>query len=158
MANDETSDAWRAIQRLAGRWEGTASGSPGSGSQVRQYEPILRGRFLMGTNRTRWKATATEPDGEVHEDLAVLSFDRAADQLVMRSFFVEGFACEYRCVEADPAAGRFVFVADRVENGPPGLRARETFVLDGDTLESRFDLASGDGDFRSYTVEQLVRA
>jgi len=158
MAHDEGDALWAAIQRLVGRWEGTASGSPGTGSQVREYQRILRGRFVMGTNKTRWQPTKTEPDGEVHEDLSLLSFDRAGGQLVMRAFFVEGFACEYRCVEAEPDAGRFVFVAERVENGPPGLRARETFVLDGDRLESRFDLASGEGEFRSYTVEHLVRA
>ena len=125
---------------------------------MRQYELILRGRFLMGTNKTRWQPTERDPDGEVHEDVSVVSLDRATGQLVMRSFFAEGFACEYRCVESDGAAGRFVFVAEAVENGPPGMRARETFLLEGDRLESRFDLASGEGEFKSYTVEVLVRA
>jgi hypothetical protein len=112
----------------------------------------------MGTNKTRWTATEAEPEGEVHEDLCLIGFDRARQQLVMRSFFVEGFACEYRCVEHAEDGSRFVFQADTVENGPPGLRARETFEISGDELVSRFALASGDGDFKSYTTEHLRRA
>jgi hypothetical protein len=76
----------------------------------------------------------------------------------MRSFFVEGFACDYRCVELSADRARLVFQADDVENGPDGLRARETLVfLSDDELESRFDLASNTKDFTPYTVERLKR-
>jgi len=119
-------DQWTAIQRLLGRWEGTASGRPGTGSQVRRYESILRGKFILGTNKTRWRPTDEDPEGEAHEDLSVIGYDTERQQLVMRLFFVEGFACEYRCVDWSPDGSRFVFRADVVENGPPGLRARET--------------------------------
>jgi hypothetical protein len=151
-------DQWAILQRLLGRWEGTSSGTPGTGSQVRRYEAVLRGTFIMGTDKTRWQPTEAQPDGETHEDLCLLSYDRAAGQVVMRSFFVEGFACEYRSIEAAADGSRLVFQADRVENGPPGMKARETFVFIGpDEFESTFELAQGDGDFAPYTTERLVR-
>ena len=76
----------------------------------------------------------------------------------MRSFFVEGFACDYRCVEVTDDLSSLVFQADVVENGPNGLRARETFIFHADDdLESQFDLARGPDEFKSYTVERLRR-
>ena len=151
-------DHWAAVQQLIGEWEGSASGHPGDGIQVRRYQPILRGTFVMGTNRTAWKPTTENPEGETHEDLAIFSFDRAAAQAVMRSFFVEGFACEYRCVHAADDGSRLVFEASVVENGGTGLRARETFVFRGpDEIESTFELASAGMGFSTYTVERLKR-
>lgn len=151
-------DQWDAVQRLIGEWEGSANGHPGTGSQVRKYQPILRGTFVMGTNRTSWQPTPDNAEGETHEDLAIFSLDRAASQIVMRSFFVEGFACEYRCVDAADDGSRLVFEAATVENGGTGMRARETFVfLSPDELESTFELASAGQDFSTYTTERLKR-
>ena len=156
--SDQVPDQWAAVQRLLGRWEGTATGKPGSGSQVRQYELVLRGKFLMGTTKSLWLPTDEDPEGEAHEDLCMISYDASAKQAVMRSFFVEGFACDYRCVELSADRKQLVFLADAVENGPNGLRARETFIfLTDDELESRFDLASETKEFTSYTVERLHR-
>lgn len=151
------SDQWATAQRLIGRWEGTATGKPGEGAQVRTYAAALRGGFIMGTNRTIWEPTAEEPDGEIHEDINILSFDRGGGTAVMRSFFVEGFACEYRCVDSADGVG-LVFRADVIENGPPGMRARETISLVGDDrLESVFELAMRDGPFEPYSSEVLHR-
>jgi len=151
-------DLWAAAQRFIGRWEGPATGRPGRGRQVREYKAILRGRFILGTDETCWIPTPEEPHGLVHEDLSVLSFDRGSGQLVLRGFYGEGFVHEYRCVEADGEGTRFVFEAAQVENGPPGMRARETIVFpDPDVLESTFELAMQGGDFEAYTHEHLER-
>jgi hypothetical protein len=151
-------DQWAAAQRLLGRWEGPASGRPGSGRQIREYTSILKGRFILGTDETRWVPTPDEPQGLVHEDLAVLGMDRAAGQLVMRSFHGEGFVHEYRCVDAGLDGSRMVFEAAQVENGPAGMRARETIVFGGpDDLESTFELAMPGGSFEPYTHERLRR-
>ena len=153
-----TLDPWAAAQRLLGRWEGAATGQPGTGHQVRDYRAVLRGRSILGTDVTHWEPTADEPDGEVHEDLSMLWLDRGAGQLVMHSFHVEGFVTESRCVEASPDGRRLVFVAEHVVNGPPGWRSRETILLDGDDLlESTFELALPDRDFEPYTHERLRR-
>lgn len=152
-------DQWHAIQRLLGRWQGTASGKPGTGTQVRRYRPILGGAFILGTNEARWQAVAGEGEPPPHEDMSVLSFDRAAGQLVMRSFYNEGFVHEYRCVDAAPDGSRFVFEASSVENGPPGMRPRDTIVFAADgALEATFELAMPGQDFETYTVERLTRS
>jgi hypothetical protein len=151
-------DSWAVAQRLLGTWEGPATGRPGIGRQVREYKSVLQGRFILGTDETRWEPTPEQPDGFIHEGLAVLGRDRAAGQLVIRSFHGEGFVHEYRCVEAAPDGSRMVFEADQVENGPSGMRARETLMFDGpDDLESTFELAMPDGTFEPYTHERLRR-
>jgi hypothetical protein len=68
----------------------------------------------------------------------------------MRSFQGEGSVHGYRCVEGAPDGSRMVFEAVRVENGPPGMRAREALLFGGpDELESTVDLAMPGGLFES---------
>ena len=76
---------------------------------------------------------------------------------MMHVFYVERFVAEYLCeprTEADP----WVFTASRVQNGPPGMRSRETLIkrVDGG-FESRFELAISGGPFALYTRETLRR-
>jgi hypothetical protein len=150
-------DLWAAAQRLLGRWEGPATGRPGTGHQVREYKPFLQGHFISGTDETRWDASADEPKGSLHEGFSILSFNRAGGQLIMRSFYSEGLVHEYRCNDLADGS-RLVFEAAQVEGGPPGMRARETIVFTGpDTLESTFELAMPGGGFESYTHELLTR-
>jgi hypothetical protein len=78
----------RPLEWLIGTWEGNADGEPGHGVQVRRYESVLRGAFIMGTNRTNWDPTPAKPEGEVHEDISLISYDRAAKRFVMHVFYV----------------------------------------------------------------------
>jgi hypothetical protein len=153
-----SSDIWTPLHGLLGTWEGEASGHPGKGRQERRYELILRGRFLMGTNKTVWQPTRENVEGEVHEDLTIFSFDRRANRFHMRAFYVEGFFSDYECREIADGGTTFVFVADAVENGPVGMRARETLRLSGDDrLSSTFEIAMPGKDFAVYTEEILRR-
>jgi hypothetical protein len=148
-------DDLRPLEWLLGTWEGTASGEPGQGTQTRRYELVLGGQFIMGTNRTTWARTAAHPDGEMHEDLSLISYDRAAKQFVMHVFYVERFVAEYRSEQLD--AETFVFTADRVQNAPAGMRSRETLARHGVELRPRFEIAMGTEDFALYTSESLRR-
>jgi hypothetical protein len=152
-------DPWGTAQQFVGRWEGPATGRPGTGHQVRVYKTILRGQFILGTDETRWEPTSEQPEGSLHEDLSVLYLDRAVNQLVMRGFYSEGLVHEYHFVEAASDGSRLVFVTGQVEGGPLGMRARETLVFIGrDGLESTFELAMLGGAFEPYTHERLTRA
>jgi hypothetical protein len=141
-----------------GRWEGPAEGRPGRGHQVREYKLILEDHFILGSDVTDWEPAVDEPEGLHHEGLGVLSLEGSSGQLVMRSFYSEGFVHEYRCGEQAADGSKFIFEAARVEGGPPGMRARETIDLVAtDTIESTFELAMPGGDFESYTFERLTR-
>ena len=153
MDDAVVNDDLRPLEWLIGTWEGDATGQPGRGTQVRRYEPVLRGEFLMGTNRTTWSSTAAHPEGETHEDLSIISYDRAAKRLVMHVFYVERFVATYMCEQIEADVWRFT--ADRVQNGPSGMRSRETLMRRGDELVSRFELAAAGKDFALYTTETL---
>jgi hypothetical protein len=151
-------DLWAAAKGLLGRWEGPATGRPGRGHQVREYKLILGDHFILGSDVTDWEPTADEPAGLHHEGLGVMSFDRSSGQLMMRSFYSEGFVHEYRCGEPAGEGSKLIFEAAQVEGGPPGMRARETIdLVSADTLESTFELAMPGGEFESYTFERLTR-
>jgi hypothetical protein len=144
------------FQWLLGQWHGDARGEPGVGHQLRRYELVLRGEFIMGTNRTVWTPKPGTSESEVHEDLSFISYDRAAGQFVMHVFYVERFVAEYVCEpQTDP--DQWVFTAARVQNGPAGMRSRETVARRGDQFDSRFELAMAGKDFTLYTHERLVR-
>lgn len=145
----------RPLEWLLGTWEGTASGEPGTGAQTRTYELVLRGTVIMGTNRTAWSPTSAHPDGELHEDLSFISYDRAARRFVMHVFYVERFVAEYLGTQTD--GDTWVFTADRVQNGPAAMRSRETLTRSGDELRPRFELAMGGAGFAVYTTETLRR-
>jgi hypothetical protein len=151
-------DAWSAAQRALGQWEGTASGQPGEGRQTRHYELVLRGAFILGGSVTQWPPEAGQPEREPHEDLCLLSHDATSGQVTMRSYYVEGFVHEYRCAEVAPDGSRLVFEASQVENGPPGMRARETWMFgDEGRFQTMFELALPGADYATYTIAQLGR-
>jgi hypothetical protein len=97
-------DQWEAAQRLLGRGEGPATGLPGQGHQVREYKLILRGRFILGTDQTRWEPIEAGSAGEFHEDMSVLSFDRGAGQLVMRGSTSRGMRTNIGASRPRPTA------------------------------------------------------
>ena len=89
------SDPWQAIRGLLGSWEGDAKGEPGSGKCEREYRLILRDKFIQVTNRSTYPPQEKNPKGEVHEDTGFISYDKAAQKLVMRQFHIEGFVNHY---------------------------------------------------------------
>ncbi len=71
-------DPFAALRVLEGKWEGVATGEPGKGVSTRAYQFDLGGRFLVGRNRSVYEPKSAGAKPEVHEDLAVFSYDRAA--------------------------------------------------------------------------------
>jgi hypothetical protein len=147
----------KPLEWLLGSWEGDARGEPGTGRQTRRYELVLRGEFIMGTNKTIWVPKPGQSESEVHEDLSLISYDRAGGRFVLHVFYVERFVAEYVCEkQTDPH--EWVFTAERVQNGPPGMRARESLASrEDDALDSRFELSLSGKPFALYTQETLRR-
>lgn len=142
---------------LIGKWTGTSEGQPGNGTVERDYERVLRSRFIRGRNRSTYPPQEKNPKGEIHEDEGLFSFDRARKQIVFRQFHVEGFVTTY-VQDLDAKPGTVSFTTESIENIPAGWRARETYLFHGpDDIEEVFELAEAGKPFAVYSRTRLKR-
>lgn len=151
-------DPWEPVRFLIGKWEGESEGEPGKGKSVREYAFVLNNRFIEVRNQSAYPPQAKNPGGEVHEDRGIISYDRAAKQLVFRQFHGEGFVNHY-VLDSISADGRtVVFVTASIENIPAGFRGRETYtMLNGNEFTELFELAEPGQEFAKYSSAHFVR-
>ncbi len=151
------SDPFARLRFLAGEWRGDQSGQPGHGTCERKYEFVLAGKFLQVRNKSNYPPQEANKNGEIHEDLGMIGFDRARKKLVFRQFHVEGFVNTY-VEEAGGDAKTIVFSSEAIENIAPGWRARETFtIVSDDEFIERFELAAPAKNFELYAEAHLRR-
>jgi len=151
-------DPWQPVRTLLGSWEGDAQGEPGSGRSEREYRFTLRDRFIHVTSKSTYPPQPKNLKGEVHEDVGFLSYDKAAQKLVLRQFHVEGFVNQYVLDSLSDDGRTIVFVTTAIENIPSGWRGRETyrFVSDDEFVET-FALAEPGKDFATYSETRFRR-
>lgn len=150
-------DPLSPVAFLAGKWEGTATGEPGTSIVEREYQFVLGGRFLQSKNISRWAPQEKNSKGEVHEDWGFMSFDKARKTVVFRQFHIEGFVNQY-VLEPVRDPKTLVFVSEAIENIAPGWRARETYrILGADEFEEVFELAAPGKGFDLYSKTRLRR-
>jgi hypothetical protein len=153
-------ESFAPLRFLEGTWRGTGTGQPGISTVEREYRFELNGRFLVARNKSTYAPQEKNPKGEVHEDVAYISFDSGRRRFVMRQFHVEGFVNQYvaESVEAPSRPARIVFVSESIENIPSGWRARETYAITGDDQFTEvFELAEPGKEFSVYSENRLRR-
>ena len=152
------SDPWKTVRFLEGKWEGQAAGQPGKGLSTREYRFELGARFLSGRNKSVYEPKTPGVKPEVHEDLSMFSYDRAAKKIVLRQFHIEGFVNEYTLDSVNDEGTWFEFVSVRIENVAPGWRAKESYqrISDDEVVET-FSLAAPGKDFDVYSTTRLKR-
>lgn len=152
------SDPWDVFRFLVGSWEGTGEGNYGTSRIEVHGEFILGGKYLFIRSKAVFEPQEKNPKGEIHEDWAFVSYDKAREKFVMRQFNVEGFVNRYVLDSISENPKRIVLTTEAVENGPPGLRARETFTLTPDgELNTVFELAFAGKDFSVCGKNRLKR-
>jgi hypothetical protein len=150
-------DPLQPLALLVGRWEGTVSGQPGTGTTRREFTRVLNGRFIRAVNQTTYEPREPNQRGQTHEDIGYYSVDRALGRAVLRQFHGEGFVNTYVAQPPD-RPGVIVFVSTSIENIPPGYRARETYAVIGpDEFEEVFEIAEPGRDFGLYSRARLKR-
>ena len=147
------------IIKFPGReWHGTGSGQPGSGQYQRTYEFILNQKFLHVRNKSTYPPQEQNPNGEVHEDWGIISYDKVRKAFVYRQFHGEGFVNQYVMEYLSPDGLEIVFVSEAIENIPTGWRAKESYqVISPDEFIETFELAEPGKDFIVYTSCRLKR-
>ena len=119
---------------------------------------MLNNRFLYVRNRSVYAPQDQNPQGEVHEDWGLMSYDRARETFVLRQFHGEGFVNQYVLERRAPDGQPLVFVTEQIENIAVGWRAQETYrILGPDEFIEVFELAAPGQEFAVYTETHFQR-
>ena len=151
-------DPWAPVKFMVGKWTGTATGNAGDGTVAREYEFVLKQRFLFEKNTSTYPPQEKNKKGEVHDHVSYLSYDKGRKVLVLRQFHVEGFVNQYVMNKEASTPARLVFESENFENFSNKWKARETYdVIGPDEFVETFELAPPDKPFQLYSKNHLKR-
>jgi nitrobindin-like protein len=151
-------DVWEPLKYFVGSWEGTGKGQPGEAKVEREYQFVLKGKYLEAKNKSTYAPQEKNPKGEVHEDWGLFSYDRGRKQFVLRQFHVEGFVNQYKLDLSASDDKTLVFVTESIENIPAGWRAKESYrILNNDEFVEVFELAAPGKEFEVYSENRFKR-
>jgi hypothetical protein len=154
----DSADLWSPFRFFLGGWEGTGTGKPGLSSCDRDYELILDDRFIQVRNRSVYEPQEANPEGEIHEDLGILSYDKTREIFVFREFHIEGYVNQYVLESWDREREILTLVTEMIENLAPGWQARTTYeILNDDEFRETFDLAGPGKDWACYITNEFKR-
>ena len=155
----EAADMWGPFRFFFGEWSGNGEGEPGINRSDRDYSLVLHDRFIQIRNRAVYEPQEKNPEGEVHEDLGLLSFDKRRGMHVLREFHVEGFVNQYLIDTTEVGKARIVMTSEAIENIAPGWRARTTYeILSDDEFREEFDLAGPGKAWERYSATNFKRS
>jgi hypothetical protein len=162
MATNETpnaSDLWKPFRYFLGSWTGTGRGKPGVSTTTRTYSLTLADQFIEVKSLSTYEPQESNPSGEVHEELGLISYDKGRSRYVLREFHVEGYVNQYVLEPLAPGSQKMIFVTEAIENIPPSWQARTTLeILSRDSFRETFELAGPGKPWSCYINSDLHRA
>jgi hypothetical protein len=131
------------IEFLVGNWQGVESDAAGDGIGFRSYTYELDENYIMVRNQSTFPKTEKKPKGEVHRDIGIFSYNSNSNEIIYRSFNVEGFTNIFILDSSNSSKDKFVFITREIENNPGNWRARVIIEKLSETefIES-FDIAT----------------
>lgn len=155
---EKKQDVWAPFKFFVGEWEGKGEGKSGISKVEKNFQFIMNGKYLHLKTRAVFEPQEKNPKGEVHEDWGFFSYDMFRKKFVFRQFHIEGFINQYVLEHISDDGKTLVFDSEQFENAPPGWKARITYkIVDDDTLEESFDLATPGKDLQCYIRNFLKR-
>ncbi len=155
---EERPEVWQRLEYFVGSWKGHETGRAGMGQGERTYRFVLGGKFLFSQNTSRFEPQEKNPEGEVHEDWVLFSYDSKNRRVMAREFFIETYVIRYALDPVASSRDRLVFLSQEIENGPQ-LRARLTYqIKNNNEFEEIFEVASGEKDFEVFIRNFWTRA
>ena len=158
QAQEKKPDPWDPWKFFIGNWEGIGKGEPGESKVERSYEFVLEGQFILAKNKSFYPPQEKNPQGEVHTDWGLFSYDMGRKKFVLRQFHVEGFVNQYVLDSISSDGKTLIFATEAIENIPAGWKAKETYKLTGnDEFTEIFELAAPGKEFSVYSESYLKR-
>jgi hypothetical protein len=151
-------DAWKHLRVLVGTWEGTGRGQPGDSKVEREYKFTLDDKFIQVAHRSTYAPQPKNPQGEVHDDLGFMSWDKSRKQFVFRQFHVESFVIQYVIASISDDGKTIVMESEAIENVPKGMRSRETWKFQNENeFTETFEIAMPGREFEVYSENKFKR-
>jgi hypothetical protein len=151
-------DPWKRLSFLEGQWEGTGNGMSGKSEVTITFEFMLKRQFLKTQSRSVFEPQEKNPDGEIHEDFGIFSYDRFRKSFVLRAFYVEGFVNTYVLTETSEDGNTLTFETESVENDPPGTKAKLVYKRISETeMEEKFFVAFPGKEYGCFVTNVLKK-
>jgi hypothetical protein len=157
-AAEPGADGLAELRWLAGEWRGVGEGDPGTSGSERHIDSYLDGKYIRAQGRSVYPKQEKNPNGEVHAQLDLWSFDKARGCIVLRQFDTLGFVGTYVLDPAASGRDRWVLVAESLENVPKGWKARYVFTRKSDDeYHEMLELDPDDKGFKPYVTNRFLR-
>lgn len=130
------------FENLVGKWDGTGEGFGNAKSKISaEYTWLMNEQFIEMKHRSVFDPTLQNPEGEVHEDVGMISYDQAENKIIFRQYHTEGYMNEYVLNDSLSTSEVLVFETRKIENFVPGGKARFTIKIISDSeIETVFDV------------------
>jgi len=144
---------------LIGKWEGAGSGFSSSKSVIQsEFSWVMNNEFIEVKNRSEFEPTPQKPEGEIHEDSGIISYDKARKLYVIRQFHVEGFVNQYILNNTLSNENKLIFESKSIDNFVPGGTARFTIIIKNPSeIETIFDVGFPGKEMSCFGNNQLKR-
>lgn len=142
MASVAQDNPLSIFDKLIGSWEGSGEGFSSSKSTITaEYSWLMNQQYIEVKHRSVFEPTAQKPQGEIHEDMGIISYNKSKKAIVFRQYHIEGFYNEYVLSDSLSNNSKLVFETEKIENFVPGGRARFTILFKKtNEIETLFDV------------------
>lgn len=151
-------DVWSPLKFLVGTWEGTGDSKWGVSTVEMKFDFILDGAFLRGKNHSVYEPQEKNPEGDIHDNWDIFSYDATAKTFVLRQFHAERIFNEFVMDSISADRKYMEFVTRQIENFMPRWRAKQCYqVLGQDEFVETFHLAGPEKDFQLYVTNHFKK-
>jgi len=146
FAQSVSAPAESALQRLQflyGDWKASGDTQLGAGQGEFSFQPDLNSHIVVRHNFAEYKSGPAA--GTRHDDLMVVYVQQPGAAVHASYFDSEGHVIQYTVTF--PAENQVVFASDASQAGP---KYRLSYVLEGKTLNGKFEIAMPGKEFKTY--------
>jgi hypothetical protein len=112
---------------LIGHYAGTGEGFSSGQSRIQSsFEYVMDKKYIKVTNHSVFEPNEENPEGSMHEDWGIISYDRNRKAYVFRQFHSEGYVNQYVLNDSLSNDTTFIFESEDIENFVEGGTARFT--------------------------------
>lgn len=158
-ASEAIQSRFGPLTQFIGHWRGAGSGLGGDAAVTYDVEPVVADQFIQWHVESVTLPTKEQPKGDVHRDIAMISYDEPNERFVLRQFLSEGYVNTYVLAPIEDEHGPFVFESVDVEGMAEGWRVRLTYTFDdANTFTWHLELAGPGNDYFQCRTGQMQRS